>query len=324
MPAWLEEVRGRSGDFAAAAGRLAREGTVKEGGWPPVPASLLVGEVRRWWKGRRTGWRRSITTAYDAVNTGVAYPFRYLAGDKPDPIETYRSAEWSAVLRATEDLFDRLRLFAETGGDVLGPRFAAILDGGGRGDLLADLKARHEECDLREELETTVRREMEAFVERRPHVRKWLDRADTAAVAARPALSVVLLCGGAYGVDIAAGGFAANLVADLAAGTAATVGGDALVDKSAGGGLALVQAKLMQIQDRFAAGRAAWFADRVRAELLGGLPDELRTAAGLPEGDAFREVREALDSLVVASGGRQPSVSPDALPNLDAPEHTEG
>ena len=300
VPSWLAAVRDRSAAFAGAADQLDREAAVKTDRWPAVPGPVLVAEIRRWWRGRRIGWSKGVSTFYDAMGRGVTLPFRFareqLVGETTPPIEEYRAAEWRAMTDSVERLFDRLADLAERGDPLLRPRFEALLGGTSRKALLESLKAQHERCDIEAELAAVVRERMLQAVEKNPGRAKLLGDLDKAAVATRPAVTVLLAFGGGHAVELAAQGLV-NIAADVVAGTAAGVGGGVVVDEAAGSGMAWLQNWLLGLTDRFAAVRGTWFVAALQDTLLGEVLGELTGAAGLPASDEFRAVEAAVRDL---------------------------
>lgn len=300
-PAWLREVAARSSAFRAAAEHVSAERIVEVRGWPVVPFGLVFDEFWSWWKGHRTGWTRNVTSFYDAVNKGVSWPFREarkaLGGREPtDPVEFYQAAERDAVMQAAEEVFDRLRLLGEVGGELIRPHFERLATGERRAALLEALKREHAAVDIRAELHDLIVRDMETFFADRPDVAGWLKKLDLVAVGSRPALSVMLFAVGAHGAEVAAQGLV-NVAVDLFAGTAATAAGDTVFSKAAGNLGAAVFARLRAVPDKFAQHRAAWLAGHLKDHLLGTLPEELRAASRLPESDAFREVSAVVAEL---------------------------
>lgn len=300
-PAWLAEVAARSDAFRAAAEHVSAERVVQVRGWPVVPFGLVFEEFWGWWKGHRTGWTRNVTTFYDAVNRGVTWPFRAArdalrAGETPDPIAAYRAAERDAVLRAAEEVFGKLKLLGEAGGELIRPHFERLATGERRAELIETLKREYDATDVRAELRELIASDMREFFDTRPEVAGWLKKLDLVAVGSRPALSVLLFAVGAHGAEVAAQGLI-NVAVDLFAGTAATAAGDTLMGKAAGNLGAAVFAQLRSIPQMFAERRAAWLAGHLKQHLLGNLPEELQAAAQLPRSVAFREVEAAVHEL---------------------------
>ena len=321
VPAWLGEVAAAAGRFAAAGEHLMGELTDSRATWPPVPAGVLVEEIRGWWRGRRTGLTRSVASAYETVGGLLAGPVRaarkYVGGTPEPPLDEYRRQEFALFRRGVERLFGQLERLRESD-PVLAPRLAAVLGGTSRGSLLDRLKADHAACDLHAELAAQLKTEMTALLENNPRAGRWLRALDSAAVVGRPALTVGLLGTGVIGTELAAAGI--TVVADTLVGGAAVAAGEA-AGAGAGKLAARVNAKVAKIEARFADARRAWFERWVRDALLGPLVHDVGHAAGLPESDAFRAVGDALQDLKQASGGREPPVRPAPGPIL---ERTEG
>ncbi|MGC1276260.1 MAG: GTPase domain-containing protein [Planctomycetaceae bacterium] len=298
---WLAEVAARSAAFRAAAEHVSAERVVEVRGWPVVPFSLVFDEFWGWWKSHRTGWTRNVTTFYDTVNKGVSWPFREarkaLGGGEPtDPIAAYQAAERDAVMQAAEEVFDRLRLLGEAGGELIRPHFERLATGEKRAALIETLKREHAAVDVRAELHELIVGDMRSFFADRPEVAGWLKKLDLVAVGSRPALSVLLFAVGAHGAEVAAQGLV-NVAVDMFAGTAATAAGDTIFSKAAGSLGAAIFTRLRAIPAKFAQRRAAWLAGHLKDHLLGTLPEELRAASRLPESEEFREVEMVLGEL---------------------------
>lgn len=299
--AWLAEVAARSDAFRIAAEHVSAERVVQVRGWPVVPFNLVFEEFWGWWKGHRTGWTRGVTNFYDVVNKGVSWPFRAArdalrGGEPPDPIAAYHSAERDAVLRAAEEVFGKLKLLGEAGGELIRPHFERLATGEKRAELIEYLRHEHDTADVRAELHGLIVSDMRDFFASRPEVAGWLKKLDLVAVGSRPALSVLLFAVGAHGAEVAAQGLV-NVAVDFFAGTAATAAGDTIFSRAAGSLGAAVFARLRAIPAKFAERRAAWLAARLKDHLLGTLPEDLRAAAHLPDSPAFHEAAAAVREL---------------------------
>lgn len=310
-PGWLTEVAARSAAFRAAAEHVSAERVVEVRGWPVVPFSLVFDEFWGWWKSHRTGWTRNVTIFYDTVNKGVSWPFREarkaLGGvEAVDPIAQYQAAERDAVMQAAEEVFDRLRLLGEAGGELIRPHFERLATGEKRAALIETLKREHAAVDVRAELHELIVGDMRSFFADRPEVAGWLKKLDLVAVGSRPALSVMLFAVGAHGAEVAAQGLV-NVAVDMFAGTAATAAGDTIFSRAAGSLGAAIFTRLRAIPAKFAQRRAAWLAGHLKDHLLGTLPEELRAASRLPESEAFREVEAVVGELrrVLESAGAE-------------------
>jgi hypothetical protein len=300
-PGWLTEVAARSDAFRAAAEQVSAERVVEVRGWPVIPFSLVFEEFWGWWKGHRTGWTRNVTAFYDTVNKGVSWPFRAArdalrGAEAIDPLALYRAAERDAVLRTTEEIFAKLKLLGDAGGELIRPHFERLATGERRAEFIDFVKREHDGSDIRAELRELIANDMREFFSNRPEVSGWLKKLDLVAVGSRPALSVLLFAVGAHGVEVAAQGLV-NVAVDMFAGTAATAAGDTLFTKAAGNLGAAIFARLRAVPDQFAARRAAWLAGHLKEHLLGALPEHLKNAAHLPQSAAYRDVQRTIDEL---------------------------
>ena len=312
VPEYLAEVRLRSAEFQAAS-RMFSDNVVRISDWPAVPNRLLVDEIRRWWRANTEGWARTVHGFYNALGTGVTWPIRFareqLQGPQVPPIEQYRRQEWTAVLRAIEEWFEKLTLISESGSDLLQPHFRRLLDGAGRTKLIETLRAEHEAVPLQEELEEAVKEEMQQFKTGSPELYGFYKRLNEISAAARPAASVVLFTLGFGPAGEALAQAAAHtilpVVVDFAGGTAAAVAGETAISSAAGQGSGYLQIKFQKLHTRFAARRASWLAERLKVHLLGTLPEQLQSAADVPQSDVYRELSDTLDLLARQLGAQQ-------------------
>ena len=313
IPAWLAEVEDRAGSFSRAGEHLLEQLVDSRERWPPLPAGALVGEIKEWWRGRRTGVTRGVADAYDFVGGLIAVPFRaarrQFSGDPPPSLGRYREAELSLFRRGVERLVGQLERLRETD-PTLSSRLDAVLSGVSRGDLLTQLKEDHAGCDLRGELAEVVRTEMGSVLSENSRAGRWLGALDTAAVVGRPAVTVALLGGGVIGTELAAAGI--TVVADTLVGGAAVAAGEA-AGAGAGTLTAKLNARVAKIEARFADRRRVWFERWVSDRMLGPLVADVGHAAALPQSPTFAAVRESLDDLVAltpalnAGSGRERS-----------------
>jgi len=308
-PAYLKEIEQTSAAFEAAAGRLSSESVVKIHDWPVIPTKLLVKEIRKWWKQQHEGWASRVDSFYDTLSSGVLWPVRFarskLGAEQVPPLDSYRRQEWSAVLRAVEEVFDKLTWMSESGSELLRPHFNERLAGKSREQLLENLRQQHEQIPLADELEEVVASQMKEFKAGSPDAYKFYRQLNNISAAVRPMTSVVLFTMGwgpagevvAPLVADAATQAVIPVVANFAGGTAAAVAGETAVSGAAGQGSGFLQAKFQRLQSRFTQRRAAWVVEALRAHLLGTLPEDLRAAADVQHSEVFEEVRAALGTL---------------------------
>ena len=309
VPTWLNEVRRRSGEFASAAERLSSDSVVRIKDWPGIGNHLLVSEVRAWWKARQQGWAKSISGFYDTLGKAITVPYTFarntIQGEPPDPLQEYHEKEWAAILHTVEEIYDKLSWMTEAGSQLLRPRLEQLLSGTSRTDLLEKLRADHEQVDLSIELEQTVNSEMTAFQAGSPEMYQFYRQLHNISAAVRPMTSVVLFSMGWGPAGEAVAPFVADaaahavvpIVADLAGGATAAVAGEAAVAGTAGSSAGFLQAKFQKLQSSFTSRRVSWLATALREELLGTLPDELKTAASLPDSEPFAAILQQLKNI---------------------------
>jgi hypothetical protein len=304
LPAWLDEVRGRSASFSEALALLSTQQLARIDNWPAAPAALVVSQVSQWWREQRRGWTRSVHDTYAAVGTGLLWPVRWVQrqvqGETPDPAAAYVRQERDVILQALDKLYDEMTRLSQLGNDLLRPRLERILAGSTRVQLLQELSDAQARLDVGGELQTVVASQMELFGRESPQTFELLKKLDSLAAMARPMTSVVLFFaagpGGHVLTDAAAHGILGHIVGDIAGGTGAVVVGETALTGAAGG-LRYLEARFRQLQSAFAAKRVAWFAEFLRTHLLGPLQEELQTAAAIPQLPEFRQVEQSLAAL---------------------------
>jgi hypothetical protein len=309
VPAYLREIEHRSAEFRAASARLSAESVAKVRDWPTIANYLLVNEIRAWWKRQQHGWARQINLVYDTVGQGITWPFRFarkqLRGDEPPPLEPYRKSEWNAVLRAVEEVFERLTWMAESGSDLLRPRFEQLLAGKSRVELVEWLRRQHQQVDLEAELADTVDREMRHFQTGSPELYAFYRQLNNISAAVRPVTSVVLFTIGWGPAGHAVAPLLADaathavvpIVVDLAGGATAAVAGDAAIVEAAGRGAGFLQAKFHKLHTAFTTRRVNWLAGLLKSHLLGTLPEDLAQAGEIPQTAKFTEVKSLWESI---------------------------
>jgi hypothetical protein len=309
VPAYLEEIQRRSGEFQSAAERLSSDSVVKVRDWPTIPNGLLVAEIRTWWRSQREGWARQVHGFYDAVGQGVTWPIRFarskLTAARQTPFDLYRKQEWSAALNAVEEIVDRLTWMSESGNRLLRPRLEKLLEGKSRANLLERLRKEHKCIALDTELTTVVAAEMEKFQQDSPELYKFYRQLNNVSAAVRPMASVVMFTLGWGPAGHAVAPFVANaathavahVVADFAGGAVAAVAGEQALAGAAGQGAGMLQARFHKLQAAYTARRAGWLMGRLKELLLGTLPDELQAAATLADLREFQDVQSTLVRL---------------------------
>jgi len=309
VPAYLQDLRTASEDLAGAAARLTSDAVVTVRNWPSPATPAIVAHVREWWQKRQHGWAKKINGVYNALGTGIAWPFRMarnaVVGEPVPPLEEYREREWEAVLNTVEELYDRLEWMAETGNQLIRPRVEAVLEGASRQQLLKELRERHEALDFDQELSEIVDQELQRFSDDSPDLFKLYSQLNHVTAAVRPVTSVVLFSLG-FGpageavapiVADAAAQAVVHVVADVTGGATAAVAGEAAVSGAAGRGAGMLQAWFHRLYGAFTARRAQWLTEIIHHEVLGTLPEELKAATHLSRSSGYLAVQQSVNRL---------------------------
>jgi hypothetical protein len=309
VPAWLNEIRDRSGEFAKAAELLATHKLAEIEGWPTVPNSVIVGSVREWWQQQREGWSATVHSFYNRIGDGLRSAYRFMqdhvGSPQQPPVDVYREKEWQSVLDVVDDVYSRLNWFRELGNPLLQPRLDSLLGAVSREELLEKLRTTHESVDVEATIRNLVRTELEAFRTENPEWYRSLRHLDAVAAAARPATSVALFVTGFGPFGHALGHVAAetavtsvvSVAGDVAAGGVTAAVGETWISSTASSGVAWLEARFRRIHERFAAQRGEWLAGLLEEHLLGSLPRDLGEAAVIPESDAFATVDRIVAEL---------------------------
>ncbi|MEN6450090.1 MAG: GTPase [Thermoguttaceae bacterium] len=312
LPAYLDAVRAAAGGYSAAAAALSAADMARVG-WPSLPASVLVDEIRQWWDSSRQTWSRQVHGFYRALGRGVTWPvrsaWRSMTGPGVDPLAAFQAQERTAVVTAVEKLLGELERLSQVGNEVLRPRLLKLLGGRARATLLEHIQAAHENLPaVDESYRDFLRTELNAWRGSNPRAVRFLQSLDHAAALARPALTVALFFTGLHFAGDLVGQVAANaatataghLAAEAAIAGGITGGGDALVSTTSEGVGQAAGRLFSRLQSRYAQQRARWLAEWLERELLGGLLADLRRGADVPEGAAFREVAMLTTTLAAS------------------------
>lgn len=315
IPSWLKEISHKSQDFREAMQLLAGGRLVEVDRWPTLANSIFIDQIRSWWRTQRIGWSAGVHGFYQRVGDAVAVPFKFLrqrsAAPAESPVERYRQQEWNAILEVIEHALRRLEWVKELGNPLLTPRLEAILSGGAREQLLSKLRQAHEQVDFETEISQLVDQQMQQFREERPDAYRLFRHVDTAAAAARPAISLALFMTGAGPLGDALAPLVAqtafqsalHLAGDAVGGTVATAVGDKVISDAASSGAGYVEAKIRQFHTMFAKKRAEWIASQLDQHLLGAFSRDVSQAAEIPTSEEYLAVSRTVNELqrVVAS-----------------------
>lgn len=309
IPAWLTDIRRRSGVYQSATAHLGEEQLAGSDHWPPAPNQLVVDLIREWWREQREGWARSVHDFYNAIGQGVMWPYRKIrdgiSGTQEPPLDVYRRKEWSAILETVKRIYDRLEFMSDTDNRVLSERLKLLLGGKSRSDLFRLLENAHTACDLERELRETVSVEMKKFQEESPNSYQFFKRIDQLAAAVRPATSVALfMVGFGPAGDIAsqamahsALGSVVHVAGDVVGGTAAAAVGETAISSSASSLSANLEARFRALHAAFVAKRVTWLLEQLQEHLWGTFLEDLQTGAGMCGSEEFQAVEELVVRL---------------------------
>ncbi len=309
IPSYLQELVNASAELANTSERLSAETVIKIRNWPSPANASVVAEVRQWWQSRQEGWARRVNNIYNAVGKGILWPVRAVRnavqGEPVPPMDEYRQREWSEILLVIEELFDKLQWMANSGNRQIRPRIESVLQGSSRAKLMAELRKRHEAIDFDRELSDVVDHEMRNFQQDHPDMFQFYRQLHNASAAVRPVTSVVLFSlgfgpAGEVVAPFVAGAAAqamVHVVADVAGGTTAALAGEAAVSTAAGAGSGLLQSWFHRLHAAFTKRRAEWLIGMIHTEVLGSLPEDLKSASELTRSDAFLQVQQGVSRL---------------------------
>jgi len=312
-PDYLREVRQRSQQFHDAADVFAARSLVRHADWPAPPNSLIVDEMWKWWDQHREAWTSSIHGFYSRIGHWMSGSFRLVReriwGTPTPPLDEYRRAEWDAIVRVLQQVYDQLRVVTTLGNELLTSRLNHLLAGTTCESVLEKLRREHDEFDFGKLVESLVETEMTSLRSDRQHLFDILRNADRAAAVARPVLTLLLALGGGFGAEHmlteAVSQSVTHVAIDATAAASTTVAGEAVVE-TAGGVLGQAKAWLLKLHEKFKAQREAWLIEKLREHLLGELLAELQQGASVPDHQSFRDVETLLeqfcDRLDSASG----------------------
>lgn len=305
LPAYLQEIRDRSQQFRDAADVFAARSLVRHADWPVPPNSLIVDEMWHWWDQHREAWTSKIHGFYSHIGRwmtgGVRMARERIWGAPTPPLDEYRRAEWDAIVRVLQQVYDQLRVVTTLGNELLTSRLDRLLAGTTCESVLEHLRQEHDAFDFAKLVRDLVETEMASLRSDRQHLFDILRNADRAAAIARPALTLLLALGGGFGAEhvlmTAASQSVTHVAVDATAAAGTTVAGEAVV-KTATGIVGQAKAWLLQLHEKFKEQREAWLIAKLQELLLGDLLTELQTGASIPESEPFVEVELLTSQLI--------------------------
>jgi hypothetical protein len=315
---YLREIRARSQQYQSAAEIFASRSLIRQADWPAPPNSLLVNEMWKWWDQHREVWTSSVHGFYAHVGRwmtgGVRIVREKIWGESVPPLDDYRRAEWDAIVRVLQQVYEQLRVITTLGNELLSTRLDRALGGTSCEALIQQLRAEHDAFDFGHLIQMLVETEMSTLQNDRQRLFSIIRNADRAAAVARPALTLLLAVGGAFGAEQlfwnAASQSLTHVAVDATVAAGTTVAGNAAVD-TATGVLGQVKAWLLQLHHKFKRQREEWLTDRLRSHLLGELVDDLQLGASIPGGAAFATTERIVEQLSIRLREIIPAVTID-------------
>ena len=299
LPAWLDQITLRAGEWQASLGVLEREGQVRVA-LPPAPRELVWQEIWDWLEPRRSRLDLVVSRGYRAVGAGLARVGRTvgLLKTPEEQRDDFQAVELKALKQALGDFVQRLddacgrdpRLAA-----LLGPRLASP----DRAAWFDDLERRHAALPLVSDgYRTFVRGELDRFAAENPGLVKFIVGGLSAGAVARPVVTLALFGAGAAMVPAtagAAGGLSVLVhhVGDYAVWAAAPLVGEGVIGLAAVG----VRQLLERLFAGWAAQRGRILIDTLHDVVLGDGVEEvgrLAAAAARPE---LAQLRQLLVTL---------------------------
>lgn len=300
-PEYLSEILLKSQQFQAAAKVFADRGLIQHANWPAPPNSLLVEEMWVWWNNHREAWTSRIHGLYSAfgqvMSSGLQHVRNRIWGEPKPPLDDYRKAEWDAIVRVLEQVYERLRIIATLDNPILSSRLDTLLAGTSCESVIEKLRQEHESFQFSELISSLVDVEMSGMRDGKVQLFQILRNADRAAAVARPALTLLLFLGGAVGAEQmlmhAATQSMAHVAVDATAAAGTTLAGEVVVE-TASGVIGQAKTHLLKLHEKFKNQREAWLVVKLREYLLGDLVEELQLAASIPNSSAYADVERVL------------------------------
>ena len=300
-PAYLRDIRARSQQYRDAADVFASRSLIRHADWPAPPNKLIVDSMWAWWDQHREVWTSSVHGFYAHVGRwmsgGVRIVRERIWGEAAVPLDEYRRAEWDAIVRVLQQVYDQLRVITTLGNELLTSRLDRLLSGITCESVIEQLRKEHDAFDFENLIQSLVETEMTSLRSDRQKLFSVMRNADRAAALVRPVLTLLLAFGGVFGAEqmlvSAASQSLTHVAVDATVAAGTTVAGNAAVD-TATGVLGQVKSWLLQLHLKFKARREEWLTDQLRKHLLGDLLDELQSGGAIPESAAFSEVSRTL------------------------------
>jgi len=299
LPAWLDDLAARAGEWKQSLAVLEREGQVQVE-LPAAPREVVWQEIWNWLEPRRSRFDLAVSRGYRTVGGGLAWVGRKigLVRSAEETRDDFQTEELAALKQALGDFVQRLedacgrdeRLEA-----LLGPRLAAA----DRAAWFADLERRHAAMPLVSEgYRAFVRSELDRFAAENPGLVKFIVGGLSVGAVARPAVTLALLGAGAAAVPAAAGAAGGlsvlvHHVGDYAIWAAAPLVGEGAIGLAAAGVRPLIE----RIFAGWSAQRGEILIDTLRDVVLGDSLEELHRLAAASQRPEIGRLRKLVTEL---------------------------
>jgi hypothetical protein len=299
LPAWLDDLAARAGEWKQSLALLEREGQVQVE-LPPAPREVVWQEIWSWLEPRRSRFDLAVSRGYRTMGGGLAWVGRKigLVRSAEETRGDFQAAELAALKQALGDFVQRLEDACgrdERLARLLGPRLAAA----DRAAWFADLERRHAAMPLVSEgYRSFVRGELDRFAAENPGLVKFIVGGLNVGAVARPAVTLSLLGVGAAAVPAAAGaagGFSVLVhhVGDYAIWAAVPLVGEGAIGLAATGVRLLIE----RLFTGWSAQRTEILIDTLRDVVLGDSLEELHRLAAASQRPEIGRLRELVTEL---------------------------
>jgi hypothetical protein len=295
---YLAQIADAAKEFASAAETIrARQNLTVE--WPPIPKTMLAGEIGQWCNARRPELLQNVNAAYATVLRPVQWAWesvrkRWLSKQQRQE----QNEERAAVLSLVEKTIEQLKsLAAASPNTVLRKELDDFL-GARRKQVLETAEKIH--LQIPQKTDEYMRHEITAILDRwaneNPEQWQRLSKLDTAAFGTHAVLSAgALAVCGVFGIGAAASIHGA-LPYFLTLG--GITGGSETIFKILGEEVRLKIAEIkVEIQQKYAARRKGIFLERFESEIWGEMLDKFDRFAAITQSREYLDAVKALETL---------------------------
>jgi hypothetical protein len=320
LPAYLEELRLLALENRKARDAIHQSVRIKLDA-PELPGHIVTGEIWRWLEPRRTRFDRSVHRFYGRIGNAV---MRWLPGRR-DPAKEeadYIKAEASLVTTALGEIYSKLELLERTATPVLRSELEPVLAGPERRRAFDEVQAQLAATPLlTDTYRQAIAEELERFETEHPRMMRAIEWGLVATAVIRPAISI-----GMFGAaDVATHSLlhvgthsVGQIFFDVAAGTAATAGGEGVLASLA----APARTLITRLFAEFYKERAELLARMIHDCVLGRHLERIGRLALLGESDDFKiafRLAGELSRELAASDEPLPEVADRPLAQIPTP-----